>query len=520
MNIDYVDTRMDRRNFLRLSGVGIAGVVLLGTAGSRVWAQSGSKLDSEFEAAAEKYGVPKDLLLAIGYANTRWEMPPESSGDYEPGDLHGMGGYGIMQLDQNPKKDTLAQAADLTGSPKEALKTGQAANIAGGAAVLADLAGDTKPEDLDGWYEAVSRFGEGTLYADQVYEVLKDGVSAEVDPGETVTLKPHPDVQTPVVRTAQAAGEYSRSTWYGASSNNYTNANRPGSNRINKIIIHVTQGSWSGSLGWFKNSSSQVSAHYTVRSSDGKIGQSVREEDIAYHCGYWSYNQTSIGIEHEGYIDNSKWLTGTMYQSSARLAAYLCKKYKIPIDRQHIIGHNEVPGCPGPGGGSGCHTDPGRYWNWTKYINLIKYYSRSQASSTAYAQTVDNGTKGRFSASKRWIRSDYSGQRYGKNYRVLKKPGSTPTYAKYKVKTPSKGAYRVYAWWPTVSGYNSRTRFRIKALSGWKTKTVDQRKNGGRWVLLGTYLLTRGDSYRIAVSSRSSGKGFIIADAVKIVKAG
>ncbi len=40
-----------------------------------------------------------------------------------------------------------------------------------------------------------------------------------------------------------ASGEYPGSTWYGASSYNYTAANRPSSNRINKIVIHVTQGS-------------------------------------------------------------------------------------------------------------------------------------------------------------------------------------------------------------------------------------------------------------------------------------
>ncbi len=81
-----------------------------------------------------------------------------------------------------------------------------------------------------------------------------------------------------------AAGDYSGSTFYGASSNNYTVANRPSSNPINKIIVHVTQGSWSSAINWFLNSSAQVSAHYTVRSSDGFIGQSVREKDIAWHA--------------------------------------------------------------------------------------------------------------------------------------------------------------------------------------------------------------------------------------------
>ena len=72
-----------------------------------------------------------------------------------------------------------------------------------------------------------------------------------------------------------AAGEYPGSTFYPASSSNYSAASRPASDPINKIIIHVTQGSWAGAINWFQDPKAQVSAHYTVRSSDGAVGQSV-----------------------------------------------------------------------------------------------------------------------------------------------------------------------------------------------------------------------------------------------------
>ncbi len=170
-------------------------------------------------------------------------------------------------------------------------------------------------------------------------------------------------------------GDYWGSTFYGAHPYNYTAANRPYSNRIDKIVIHVAQGSWSGTINWFQNPNAGASAHYTVRSSDGFVGQSVRERHIAWHAGYWPYNQTSIGIEHEGYISNPGWFTDAMYRSSAKLTAYLCRKYAIPVSRYRIIGHNEVPGCSGGGGGGvGCHTDPGGYWNWSKYMSYVRYY--------------------------------------------------------------------------------------------------------------------------------------------------
>ncbi len=72
---------MNRRRFLRLSAVGIAGASLLGVVDSGgVLAQEpspgASSLVEEFEQAAAEYGVPKGLLMAMGYVNARWEMPP------------------------------------------------------------------------------------------------------------------------------------------------------------------------------------------------------------------------------------------------------------------------------------------------------------------------------------------------------------------------------------------------------------------------------------------------------------
>jgi hypothetical protein len=290
--------------------------------------------------------------------------------------------------------------------------------------------------------------------------------------------------------------------------NRYSNANRPSSNPIDKIIIHVTQGSWSSAINWFLNSSAQVSAHYTVRSSDGFIGQSVREKDIAWHAGNWPYNQTSIGIEHEGYVSDPKWFTDAMYRSSAKLSAYLCKKYGIPVDRAHIIGHNEVPNTD--------HTDPGGYWDWTTYMSYVTSYAGDTA--TAYSQVIDNTTSGRFSAASVWGTSSYSSQRYGSNYRYTG-PGSTYNPAYFKLNVPATSSYAVYGWWPASSGYNDRTVFWIYTSNGWVSKTVSQRTNGAQWVYLGTYPMNAGDDWNVQVSNRSSGTGYIIADAIKIVRA-
>src|ERR671917_2554139 len=363
---------INRRDFLRLGGTGLAGAVLLGTAGGRVLAREGSSLKSEFEAAAEEYEVPVELLMAMGYVNALWEMPPPEASAYEEGDLHGRGAYGIMQLLQNPSRDTLGRAARLTGLSEQELKNSRKANVRGGAAVLADIQGANKPAGLNGWQEAVADYGDTELYAQEVYETLESGASLTNSSGETIELAPQEGVEVPQVITIQGRADYRRAVWRPAYRGNYTNANR-GARQIDLIVIHVAQGSYSGAINWFQDPRANSSAHYVVGRS-GEVAQCVHNADIAWHAGHWRTNTKSIGIEHAGFVGNPNSFTRRMYRSSARLSAYLSRRFNIPVDRRYIIGHNQVPGCPGAGGGVSCHTDPGRHWNWDRYMRLIRQY--------------------------------------------------------------------------------------------------------------------------------------------------
>jgi hypothetical protein len=366
-------TTMNRRDFLRLGGAGLAGATLLGTAGGTVLAQTKSSLEARFETAARKYKVPVELLLAMGYYNTLWEMPPPSASAYRKGDPEGRGDYGIMQLTQNPSRNTLGKAAKLTGLSEDRLKNDRSANIEGGAALLSDLVGKTRPKRLDGWQKALTQYADTNLYASQVYGVLRGGASLTISTGERLKLSPQ-DVEVPQVYTANSGTtDCPQAVWSPATSCNYTASNRESSYDVRKIVIHVAEGSYSGTVSWLENCTAQASAHYVV-SKEGRVAQCVRDEDIAWHAGWWDTNTHSIGIEHAGYIDNPDWFTRSMYHASAKLSAWCCKEYEIPIDRKHIIGHSEVPGCSGTGGGVDCHTDPGPYWNWKEYMLLIQYY--------------------------------------------------------------------------------------------------------------------------------------------------
>jgi hypothetical protein len=352
---------INRRDFLKLSGTGLAGAVLLGGASDRVLAQTGPSLKREFESAATEYRVPKELLLAMGYVNTIWEMPPPEASDYEPGDLHGRGAYGIMQLVQTPWENTLGRAASLTGLSEERLKTERAANVRGGTAILAGIVGRDRPSDLDGWYEAVAEYGDGDLYAQEVFQTLEEGASATISTGERLELAPQ-DVEVPQLYTAQVSTGYGPAVWRPAYRGNYTNASR-GPARIDFIVIHIAQGSYSSAINWFQDPRANVSAHYVV-GRRGQVAQCVRTADIAWHAGNWRYNAKSIGIEHAGY-GRHRW-GGRMYRSSARLSAYLCRRFNIPVNLRHILGHRRVPGVA-----TRC---PGRHYSWRRYFRLVRRY--------------------------------------------------------------------------------------------------------------------------------------------------
>jgi len=136
--------------------------------------------------------------------------------------------------------------------------------------------------------------------------------------------------------------------------------------KIRAIVIHITAGAFPGCLNWMKNPVSKASANYLVTRT-GRIIQLVRDEDSAWANGgvkkpNWRLliprvnpNRYTISIEHEGYGANGGdgTLTEPQYQATLWLHRQLIKKYDLPVDQDHIIGHYRIdsvnrPNCPGP----------------------------------------------------------------------------------------------------------------------------------------------------------------------------
>ena len=158
---------------------------------------------------------------------------------------------------------------------------------------------------------------------------------------------------------------------------NYTKAHRS-PHSLEQIVVHVTEGAFWGSVTWLKNPRAHASSHFIV-SRGGKIVQLVHVSDIAWHAGNWRTNVQSVGIEHEGFTYGPNGFTTTQYRNSAKLTAWLARRALMPIDREHIIGHAEVPSPNGRGrGGASGHTDPGPHWNWQRYLSLVRSYAGTQ----------------------------------------------------------------------------------------------------------------------------------------------
>jgi N-acetyl-anhydromuramyl-L-alanine amidase AmpD len=172
------------------------------------------------------------------------------------------------------------------------------------------------------------------------------------------------DLSCTVTPAAYAQNDPGDSTNYG----DYDLAARPDDGlAIRYIVVHDTEESYDDTLATFTNPASYVSAHYVVRSSDGHVTQMVPTADVAWHAGNWWVNTHAVGIELEGFATQPGYFTDEMYASLAKLLRHLSAKYGIPLDREHVIGHDEVPGQTAANQ-PGMHWDPGPYFDWARLM--------------------------------------------------------------------------------------------------------------------------------------------------------
>ncbi|MGA5494135.1 N-acetylmuramoyl-L-alanine amidase [Streptomyces cinereoruber] len=300
----------------------------------------------------------------------------------------------------DPRLHTLDEAAELIDSPTESVQNDTGASIRAGAALLAEYqkqAGAELSDEPGDWYPAVARYSQSPekkgadLFAKRVFRSIEKGERAVTLDGESVALPADPSVEPVKPANVPLAASFAstattptpecpsglnctftpvRTDPGGA--RNYTLGDRPNQGvDIRQIVIHDTEGPYQGSLDALTNPKGSGSAHYLIRAQDGQVTQMLENKQLAWHAGNWTHNMHSIGVEHEGYaIKEGSWYTEPQYRSSAELVKFLAAKYGVPIDREHIIGHDEVA-LQTDNRLSSLHWDAGPYWDWNYYMSLL-----------------------------------------------------------------------------------------------------------------------------------------------------
>jgi RHS repeat-associated protein len=79
----------------------------------------------------------------------------------------------------------------------------------------------------------------------------------------------------------------------------------------------------------------------------------------------------------------------------------------------------------------------------------------------------------------------------------------------------STGLHRVYAKWPAAATHTTEAKFTVAHAGGSTDVTVNQRINGGTWMLLGSFAMNAATAYSITLPDNANGA--VAADAVRVV---
>ncbi len=345
--------------------------------------------------AAERHGVPSDLMLAI--AEVEGGLRLRTIRKIDPDDAVPVAG--VLEL-RHGAYDSLARGAELMGITEETLQADLSSGTEAGALVLADLAKEAavSGDKLEAWASVIEKLSgfrdpsQRVEYRAQVFRLLRSGGTLQARNGETIELEPHEEVPadltfTPPELEPLGTPEFAGAIWFQTSCVNKCGTTRTG--KIGMIAIHDTEGGWNASVATLQNDSGK-SVHYIVDHDGSRVGQFIPESYDGWHVGNSYYNNRMVGIEHVGVATDDDYPT-PMYEKSAALVKDIAARNSIPLDRAHLIAHQEVPDGSGaypqssapctlsPGacissghfGGANHHDDPGVNWEWCQYMELV-----------------------------------------------------------------------------------------------------------------------------------------------------
>ncbi len=149
-------------------------------------------------------------------------------------------------------------------------------------------------------------------------------------------------------------------------------ADRPFDIPIDSIMIHDTEGSWQSAVDVFTGPTVSAATYLvSSQSGDPEVTQFAHDKDWVQSVNNWWFNETSIGVEHVGFaVAPAGYFNQQLYERSADLVGWTAWKYHIPVDRAHILGHDNIPNSVDDPHVQ--HWDPGPSWDWPYYMTLVR----------------------------------------------------------------------------------------------------------------------------------------------------
>jgi RHS repeat-associated protein len=158
-----------------------------------------------------------------------------------------------------------------------------------------------------------------------------------------------------------------------------------------------------------------------------------------------------------------------------------------------------------------------RTMSWS-YTPDGKLASRSDSGVPVGLQVelVDNSDTQNTSDTGSWPTSNSGGGFNGYDYQTHAAGSGTDAFT-WNLTVPEDGTYQVYVQYPSVTGAATNAQYTVGYNGNTTTQTVDQTKNAGNWVSIGSYAFTQaGAGQKISLAQNSAGT--VTADAVKIVR--
>ena len=391
------------------------------------------------QAYAENPSIPLGLLEAVAYAKTRMKnIDPQQITHSCSGVPLPSGVMGLIDDGNGYFKNTTGLVASKSRFTKASLGTNMSNTVLGYAEAFARIQNElnitsNSPEAnvpvLRYMSELPTQTG-GQLFAQdaEIYQILK--YLEDADFMQSVNRSPHKINYSTVfglnnfqilssmkiwlskgaIKNSQnktyqpnkqlVCIDYPGAIWVAADGSNYSSR---GGTLVSAVTIHTVQGSYAGAISWFQNPSANVSAHYVLRSSDGQVTQMVCESDKGWHVG--SENPYTIGLEHEGFVNDPAWYTMAMYTSSADVCRDIINSgYGInplrtafwpwaastnynsggrPGNCSKVKGHQHYQ--------NQSHTDPGANWDWDYFYKLINDPPPTSSITSCTGTFTDSG---------------------------------------------------------------------------------------------------------------------------------